>query len=73
MDRTLYTPSPWSVKFHETTADEVLGGGSAGPDKSGAKRIFRRADVLKLMEEQPDRYEALSGEIEKAYREGRVR
>ncbi len=34
MDRSLYEPSPWSTKFHETTADEVLGGGSAGPGKS---------------------------------------
>lgn len=34
MDRSLYTPSPWSAKFHEATADEVLGGGSAGPGKS---------------------------------------
>lgn len=49
------------------------GGGSAGPDKSGSKKIFRRADVLKLMEEDPARYEALSSEIELAYRQGRVR
>ncbi len=34
MDRALYQPSPWSSKFHDTTADEVLGGGSAGPGKS---------------------------------------
>ncbi len=34
MDRSIYTPSPWSSKFHQTTADEVLGGGSAGPGKS---------------------------------------
>lgn len=34
MDRALYSPSPWSAKFHETTSDEVLGGGSAGPGKS---------------------------------------
>jgi len=47
-------------------------GNPAGPDK-GSKKIFRRADVLKLMEEDPARYEALSGEIEKAYRENRVR
>ena len=33
-DRSLYSPSPWSTKFHDTTADEVLGGGSAGPGKS---------------------------------------
>lgn len=34
MDRALYTPSPWSAKFHQSTADEVLGGGAAGPGKS---------------------------------------
>lgn len=34
LDRALYSPSPWSAKFHETTADQVLGGGAAGPGKS---------------------------------------
>jgi hypothetical protein len=34
MDRSLYTPSPWSARFHQATANEVLGGGSAGPGKS---------------------------------------
>lgn len=34
MDRSLYQPSPWSTRYHDTTADEVLGGGSAGPGKS---------------------------------------
>lgn len=34
MDRSLYAPSPWSTRYHEATADEVLGGGSAGPGKS---------------------------------------
>ena len=48
------------------------GGNPAGPEK-GSKKIFRRADVLKLMEDDPVRYEALSVEIEKAYRENRVR
>lgn len=33
-DRSLYQPSPWAIKFHEATADEVMGGGSAGPGKS---------------------------------------
>jgi hypothetical protein len=33
-DRAVYQPSPWSQRFHETTEDEVLGGGSAGPGKS---------------------------------------
>lgn len=50
-------------------------GGNAAPaaGNPGAKKIYRRADVLKLMEENPDRYEQLAPEIEMAYREGRVR
>ena len=34
LDRSLYSPSPWSSKYHEATADQVLGGGAAGPGKS---------------------------------------
>lgn len=34
MDRALYQPSPWAKKYHQSTADEVMGGGSAGPGKS---------------------------------------
>lgn len=48
-------------------------GGNGVQNKGGAKKIYRRADVLKLMEQDPDRYEALSGEIQQAYAEGRVR
>jgi hypothetical protein len=48
------------------------GGASAGKDV-GAKKVYRRADVLRLMEEDPERYERLAPEIELAYREGRVR
>jgi hypothetical protein len=33
-DRSLYTPSPWSKRYHDASADELLGGGSAGPGKS---------------------------------------
>lgn len=47
------------------------GGGTVR--ESGSKKIYRRADVIKLMEEDYDRYEALAPEIEQAYREGRVR
>jgi hypothetical protein len=48
------------------------GGASAGKD-AGAKKIYRRADILRLMETDPDRYEALADEIGKAYAENRVR
>ena len=36
-------------------------------------RIFRRADLIKLRIEDPNRYESLSEEIRTAYAEGRVR
>lgn len=48
------------------------GGASAGKD-AGAKKIYRRADILRLMETDPDRYESLADELGKAYAEGRVR
>ena len=48
------------------------GGASAGKEPA-SKKIYRRADVLRLMEEDPNRYEAMAPEIEQAYRDGRVR
>ena len=42
---------------------------STGP----RKKIYRRADILKLMREDPKRYEEMSDEILKAYSDGRVR
>jgi hypothetical protein len=58
----------------ELAAATAPTGGSAGGGKAeGGKKIYRRADVLRLMEEDPDRYEALAPEITLAYAEGRVR
>lgn len=48
-------------------------GSATGANTSGAKRVYRRADIIKLMKNDPDRYEALSTEIMQAYAEGRVR
>lgn len=48
------------------------GGASAGKQQ-GSKKIYRRADVMRLMEEDPDRYQELAPELDAAYREGRVR
>lgn len=48
-------------------------GAGSGNGGSGAKRVYRRADIIKLMKTDPDRYEALSTEIMQAYAEGRVR
>lgn len=48
-------------------------GSGSGANTSGAKRVYRRADIIKLMKNDPDRYDALSNEIMLAYQEGRVR
>lgn len=37
-----------------------------------AKKKFRRADIIKLMRDDPDRYASLAAEIRMAYQEGRV-
>ena len=48
--------------------------GTQGQGSGGSsKRIYRRADIIKLMKTDPDRYEALSPELMQAYAEGRVR
>lgn len=39
----------------------------------GKTRIFRRADVIRLMTERPDEYEKLEPEIARAYAAGRVK
>ena len=40
--------------------------------EQSAKKKFRRADIIKLMNSDPSRYEALQPEIMRAYAEGRV-
>ena len=50
---------------------------AAGVDVGGSgesgKRVYRRADLIRLKMTDPDRYEQLSGEIMQAYQDGRVR
>ena len=43
------------------------------PDSSSSKKIYRRADIIKLMKTDPERYLALSDDIQQAYREKRVK
>jgi hypothetical protein len=35
--------------------------------------VYRRADLIRLKMQDPNRYDALSDEIMQAYQEGRVR
>lgn len=44
-----------------------------GSNEGGSKKFYRRADIMRLMTENPDRYQALQGEIMAAYAEGRVK
>lgn len=48
-------------------------GNVTGSSEVASKKIYRRADIVKLMQNDPDRYATLYSEIAKAYSEGRVR
>ncbi len=48
-------------------------GNARGSGEQSAKKVYRRADIIKLMRTDPERYMALSDEIMQAYQEGRVK
>ena len=48
-------------------------GNARGSAEGTRKKVYRRADIIKLMKNDPDRYQALSEEIMAAYAEGRVK
>ena len=48
-------------------------GGAKGSGETATKKVYRRSDIIKLMQTDPERYLALSPEIERAYAEKRVR
>ena len=48
-------------------------GNARGSAAGSRKKVYRRADIIKLMKNDPDRYTALADEIMAAYAEGRVK
>jgi hypothetical protein len=46
--------------------------GSSGNTESVSKKKYRRSDIIKLMQTDPEKYDAMSEEIMAAYREKRV-
>ena len=48
-------------------------GVDAGGSGESSKKVYRRADLIRLKMQDPNRYDALSDEIMAAYAEGRVR
>ena len=48
-------------------------GNARGTGETVRKKTYRRADIIKLMKTDPERYQAISDEIFAAYAEGRVK
>lgn len=46
---------------------------TGGSDEAPSKKIYRRADIIRLMQTDPDKYDMMQDEILSAYREGRVK
>ena len=55
------------------TVKKASTGNTRGSGEAPSRKIYRRADIIKLMQKDPDRYMALAEEIRTAYAEGRVR
>jgi hypothetical protein len=70
-----------SVKQKQTSDDGEITrkqnlkavGVDVGGSGESSKKIYRRADLIRLKIQDPNRYDALSDEIMQAYQEGRVR
>ena len=63
-----------TLKSEKEGRQQAVNQGSNGytrgnPDSSTSKKIYRRADIIKLMKTDPERYLALSDDIQKAYAE----
>ena len=48
-------------------------GNAKGSGEAASRKVYRRSDIIKLMQTDPERYLSLSDEIMQAYQEGRVR
>tara|TARA_R100001443_G_scaffold45051_2_gene58052 strand:- start:2943 stop:3725 length:783 start_codon:yes stop_codon:yes gene_type:complete len=55
-----------SVKTATTTVP-------SGSNEAPSKKIFRRSDLIRLNQTDPEKYDAMWSEIEAAYKEGRVK
>jgi hypothetical protein len=49
------------------------GSSRSNPESSTTRKVYRRRDIIELMNRNPKRYEAIQPEIMKAYQEGRVK
>ena len=61
----------YQARKHQIKAANT--GNTQGSSEGPRRKVYRRADIIKLMKTDPERYQALSEEILKAYAEGRVK
>jgi len=55
------------------TVKQASTGNTRSSSEAPSRKVYRRADIIKLMKTDPDRYEAMSDEIMAAYASGRVK
>lgn len=60
-------------KARKQALKEASTGSAKGSAEGQSRKVYRRADIIRLMQEDPKRYAAMSDEIFKAYAEGRVK
>jgi len=48
-------------------------GNARGSSEKPSRKVYRRADIIKLMQTDPNRYQDMAAEIRQAYAEGRVK
>jgi len=61
------------TKARKESVKKASTGNTKGSAEAPSRKIYRRADIIKLMQTDPDRYMQLAEEIRTAYSEGRVR
>ena len=65
-----------TAKVHEKDRKrqvKAASSGSANGTGEASRKIYRRADIIKLMQNDPDRYMQIADEIAEAYEQGRVK
>jgi len=65
-----------TAKVEKETRKQAVKQASTGNVRGSgetSRKVYRRADIIKLMKTDPDRYESMSDEIMAAYKDGRVK
>lgn len=57
----------------KTQRKKATSGGAKGTAETKSRKVYRRSDIMNLMQKDPERYAQLSNEIMLAYSEGRVK